>query len=128
MACPKPADSRVADCVRSKAAIERNFAPCVWASPDADNPRCNPAWMPPVATKIIHFEEQSDGWVVTIAISAGDNITREWVVHVLSGSTDTPLPNGTAKVFQVTKTQAKAKVHLTRDELDRNQRVLVTPP
>ena len=84
--------------------------------------------MPPVPATIIHVEEQSDGWVVTIGIGATDNVTKEWSVHVLAGNSDTPLPGGTAKVFQVTKTQAKAKVHLTRDQLDKNQRVLVTPP
>jgi hypothetical protein len=128
MACPKPADARVADCVRSRAAIDKNFAPCVWSAPDPDNPRCNPAWMPPVAAKILHVEEQSDGWVVTIGIGPNDNLGKDWVLHVLSGSSDTPLPGGSAKVFAVTKTQAKAKVHLTREQLDKNQRVLVTPP
>jgi len=128
MPCPKPADMRVADCVKSKRAIEINFPLCNWNAPDENNPRCDPSLMPPVRSRLIAIEEQGDVFVVTIALSPEEHIGKDWVIHVLSGDTDTPLPGGGGKIYQQSKTQAKAKVHLKRDQLDRNQRVLVTPP
>jgi len=47
---------------------------------------------------------------------------------VLAGGSDTPLVGGTAKVLRVGKLQTTARLHLKRDQIDRNQNVRLSPP
>ena len=118
------ADTRVDDCMRNQTSW---WKACDFANPDPTNPRCN-APAPPVAAKIILVEEQGDDVIVTISAGSANHIGGDWKVTVLSGSTDTPLVGGTAKVLRVGKQQTTARLHLKRDQIDRNQNVRLSPP
>jgi len=103
------------------------FVPaCNWASPDPGNPRCDK--QDPFESRILNIEERSDGFVITVAVGADNHAGSGWTVSVLAGASDTPLVGGAGKVFQATKTQIKARVRLSREQLDKNLRVRVSPP
>jgi hypothetical protein len=125
MACPKPADRRVADCLRH---AEQNWPPCNLQARDPNNPRCDHATAPPVTARIINLRVQGRTVLITIAAGADQGITRDWTGHVLRGDSTSELDGGTVTLIRVAKRDTLGKVHLTTDQLSANPRVKLTPP
>jgi len=84
----------------------------------------------PVTTRIIHVEVQGD--TVQVKLDAGTNdvakLSTRWSARVLLDGTDKPIPNGTVTLRGVGTLQSRGSSTLTVDQLNHNQRVLLTPP
>jgi hypothetical protein len=118
------ADTRVDDCMRHQ---DKWWKACDYANVDSSNPRCaGPA--PSVSAHILKVDEEGDDVVITISAGSTSHIGGDWKVTVLSGSSDNPLAGGTAKVLRVDKLQSKARLHLKREQIDKNQNVRLSPP
>jgi hypothetical protein len=126
MLCPTPPDRRVANCMQH---VHVHWAACAdWAHPDPNNPLCDPEYRPSVTAKILSTEQRGADVIMTISVGTNNNIDATWGLRVLAGNTDQPMANGTATIIRVEKTRLVARVHLTLDQVNGNQRVVLTPP
>jgi hypothetical protein len=126
MACPAQPDRRVVDCMHD---LHAHWQTCAdWAHPDPNNPLCDPQYRKPVAAKILNMEQRGADVIVTVGVGTNNNVDATWGLHVLIGNTDQPIANGTATIIRVEKTRLVARVHLTLDQVNGNQRVVLTPP
>lgn len=93
--------------------------------PDAAMPDAAPIL---IDGKITNRAKATAGRVV-ITINRGKNygIQRGWKGHVLSGSTNQPLPGGDFIVKKVTNTECEARVNLTINQVNANKRVQIWP-
>jgi len=125
MACPTPPDQRVADCMADPA---KHWPVCPdFAHPDPGNPLCAATYIQPIEASILSVEQQGDAMLITIDVGSTSKIDETWHVHVLRGQTEELLVGGESKVLRVSKTRAVAKVRLTFDQVNANQRVRLTP-
>jgi hypothetical protein len=123
--CPNPPDRRIDDCMRDPAA---HWQACPdFKHADPNNPLCDAKYIKPIEAKIISMEASGSDVLVTIDIGTNSNIDKSWTVHVLRGGSDDLLANGSATIIRVAKTQIVARVHLTLDQVNANQRVLLAP-
>ncbi|HEY0195476.1 MAG TPA: hypothetical protein VGC42_30385 [Kofleriaceae bacterium] len=122
MECPNPPDRRVKRC-------KNVFPKCKDpTNPDANNPNCDDAKVPPVVGRIIGVSDSSSGVVITIGAGTNSHIGKDWKAVVLRGDSDSPLAGGDVTVVRVDKGVTVGKVHLTIDQVSANSKVRLSAP
>ncbi len=126
MPCAIPPDRRIKGCMND---VHAHWSTCAdWSHPDPNNPLCDPQNRPAVTAKILNMEQRGSDVIVTIGVGSNNNVDTSWGLHVLIGNTDQRIANGTATIIRVEKTRLIARVHLTLDQVNGNQHVVLTPP
>lgn len=81
----------------------------------------------PVTARVLAYEVQGDGLLVTIGAGSADGVTKAWKASLLRGDSGAPLPGGSATMIRIDKRRTIIKVRVTPDQLRDNQAVLLAP-
>lgn len=81
----------------------------------------------PVVGRVLKAVVGPDGIDVTIAVGSSQGVTDTWGARSLRGETSSPLSGGTGKILRINKTTTIVRLPLTKDVVDANPRVELTP-
>jgi len=121
--CPTPPDPNIAACRRTMPCPnppDRRVRACMPHRPTVDDGV--------VVARVLKADATPDARIVTLGAGSAMGIGKTWTGSILVGDTDTPLAGGDVELIRVDKNLCIGKVHLTVDQLVRNNRVRLRPP